>query len=693
MRDRSLASIVENGASSLRGKELVAVALLFFAILAGYANSFYSPFVYDDLNNIVANPNVHASHFSLRELSKSFFNNEINSRPLAYLSFAVNHAFHGLSVFGYHLVNFIVHFAVAVVLFFLFRTMLLLLKPENGKSAALLGAFLAALLWAVHPIQANAVSFIVQRMTSMCGLFFFLAIWFYVMARTGRMPAFFFVLCGACFLLALGFKENALLLPLNFGLIEIIFFETKWSRRQKLIAAVMAVALLTIAALRAWMLWGRLEAAYADRYFTVFERLLTEPRILFFYLGLMAFPWTERFALLHDAEVSRSLFSPATTLPAVFGVLLLIFWALWMARRQRLLSFAILFFFLNHLLESTILPLELVYEHRNYVPSAFLFLPVGAALASVWEKGVRQSLPALLAVIFAGLFVALSIFSVHEINRNFSSEERLWRYHIKKYPAYSLPHSHLGEAYWQRSMTKACVECRAAVELNRFNSKSQAAMALYNTGVCHLHLNKDPKTAISLFRQALKTIPDYIPGLNSLSLAQLAAGDTENALETATGSLSYFPKNPALSETLALIFVQKKEYEKAVETAKKALAAKAGATSFHAVIGAAFARMGDLEKSAAHWDIFLKDYSMDIRGLVSLAYLNARLGRRDSGGVVDRLFGMIPPGQVDEFIAFCKADPVFMLYVPLDDDLWPIIKRILEDRQARNSEGGKKEVH
>lgn len=676
--------MVENCLKSISWKEILAVGLLFFAILAGYANSFYGPFVYDDLNNIVTNSGVHAQNFSIRELSKSFFGNEISGRPLSYLSFAVNHSFHGLSVFGYHAVNLAVHFAVAVTLFFLFRTMLLLLKQENGKiAAAVSGAFSAALLWAVHPIQANAVTFIVQRMTSMCGLFFFLSILFYILARTRRNSAVFFILCGACFLLALGFKENALLLPLNFGFVEIFFFGTRWTRRQKAIAAVIAVTLLAIVSLRAFLLWDRLEAAYADRYFTLFERLLTEPRVLFFYLGLLAFPWPERFALLHDAEISRSLFSPAATLPSIIGVLLLFFLALKMFKKYRLISFGILFFLLNSLLESTVLPLELVYEHRNYIPSAFLFLPLGAGLAHACERVAQRSLPALLALIFAGLFAALSIFSVHEINRNFSSEERLWLYHIKKYPGYSLPRSQLGQAYWQRSMSKACAECRASVALNRFNSRSQAAIALYNTGLCALHQEKDPGKAISIFKSALRTIPDHVPGLNSLALAQLAAGDTRNALKTVSESLSYFPRNPALSETLALALVQKTEYKNAVETAEKVLAQGTGSSSVHSVLGAAFSRMGDLQKSAAHWELFLKDFPMATQGLVSSAYLHEKLGQEAKlNSVAARLESMIPAGQEENFISFCKADPVLLLYVPLEDNFWPAIRRIIEPKQA-----------
>lgn len=683
MPEKSLVSMGENGAKSSHGRELVAVALLFLALLAGYANSFYGPFVYDDLNNIAANPGVQAQNFSIRELSGSLFNNEIDSRPLAYLSFALNHSFHGLSVFGYHAVNFAAHFAVAVILFFLFRRILLLLKPESGKSAAVYGAFFAAFLWAVHPIQTNAVTFIVQRMTSMCGLFFFLSLLFYFLARTGRRPALFFILCGACFLLALGFKENALLLPLNFGLIEIFFFETRWTRRQKAIAAVIAVTLLAIVSLRAFLLWNRLETAYADRYFTLFERLLTEPRVLFFYLGLLAFPWPERFALLHDAEISRSLFSPAATLPSIIGVLVLVFFALRMYRRYRLISFGILFFFLNHLLESTVLPLELVYEHRNYIPSAFLFLPLGTCLAHACEKVAQGSFPALLALVFAGLFAALSIFSVHEINRNFSSEERLWLYHIKKYPGYSLPRSQLGQAYWQRSMSKACIECRTAVELNRFNSRSQAAIALYNTGLCALHQERNPEKAVVIFKSALRTIPDHVPGLNSLAMALLAAGDTRYALKTLSESLSYFPRNPALSETLALALVQKADYENAVKTAEKVLDQDAGSSSVHSVLGAAFFRMGDLQKSAAHWELFLRDFPMATQGLVSLVYLHGKLGQEaELESVVARLNSLIPAGQEDDFIAFCKADPVLLLYVPIEENFWPAIRRAIEPKQA-----------
>ena len=120
--------------------------------------------------------------------------------------------------------------------------------------------------------------------------------------------------------------------------------------------------------------------AYSVRPFTLAERLLTEPRILIFYITLLLYPIPSRLTLLHDIEISRSLFEPWTTLPALLAVGLFCLSAVVMARRKPLLSYCMLFFFLNHLIEGTIIPLELIYEHRNYIPSMLFFVPIAVLM-------------------------------------------------------------------------------------------------------------------------------------------------------------------------------------------------------------------------------------------------------------------------------------------------------------------------
>jgi uncharacterized membrane protein len=108
--------------------------------------------------------------------------------------------------------------------------------------------------------------------------------------------------------------------------------------------------------------------------------MLTEPRIVLFYLSQIFYPVPGRLSIVHDVQLSRSLLEPWTTLPAILVVLGLIGFGIWQLRKRPMLSFAVLFFFLNHTVESSIIGLELIYEHRNYLPSLFLFAPVAMGL-------------------------------------------------------------------------------------------------------------------------------------------------------------------------------------------------------------------------------------------------------------------------------------------------------------------------
>ena len=146
---------------------------------------------------------------------------------------------------------------------------------------------------------------------------------------------------------------------------------------------------------------------YGNRLFTPAERLLTQPRVIWFYLSQIFWPDPGRLSLVHDVEWSRGLLAPWTTLPAVLGIAGLVVLGLSQVRKRPMLSFAVLFFLVNHVIESSVIGLELVYEHRNYLPSLFLFVPVALALHALAGK-LRQkgaAAPALAAVFGALLVV------------------------------------------------------------------------------------------------------------------------------------------------------------------------------------------------------------------------------------------------------------------------------------------------
>ena len=219
-------------------------------------------------------------------------------------------------------------------------------------------------------------------------MFYILSLYCFIKARLEPLKKYrriFFLCCGLSFLLGIGSKENAVTLPIALGLIEVLFFQDLNDRRARKICfgGLIAGAILIFVSGAFIFFNGNpvsLLKGSSFRLFSPIDRLMTEPRVVVFYLSQIFYPIISRYSIEHDIVVSTSLFEPWTTLPGIILVFSLIGIGLSQMRKRPILSFAILFFFLNHLIESSIIPLELVFEHRNYLPSLFLFLPVAVAV-------------------------------------------------------------------------------------------------------------------------------------------------------------------------------------------------------------------------------------------------------------------------------------------------------------------------
>ncbi len=473
--------------------------LLFFLIILAYANTFHAAWHLDDITNILDNQNVHVSTLSLDDWSKSIhspfadFSNPKTGlaglyRPVAMLTFAFNWYLGGADVFGYHLVNIIIHCMTAALLFFTILN--LLCAPNmNGKykGSEHFIALLATALWALHPIQTQAVTYIVQRMASLAALFYLLGIFLFVKGRNVQTPAkrgVFYGLCLLSFLLAMGSKQNAVTFPAALLLIEAIFFMDPefWQREKaKWICVGTVIGLAIIFGLLLFY-WQKnpipvIMDGYRIRPFTLLERLLTETRVLIFYLSQLFYPVSEQFSIIHEFDLSKTLLDPWTTLAAIIIICALIATAFYRARNNALLSFSIFFFFLGHSVESTILPLELVFEHRNYLPSLFLFLPVAAGIKRLIDKyrGKSKLLYFLLLCFVPILITGLALGS-YTRNIAWATEKALWQDAMQKAPSLARPYQGL------------------ALALERENRSSEA-LGLYQRA---LGL-KDPEPKLSRF--------------------------------------------------------------------------------------------------------------------------------------------------------------------------------------------------
>ena len=371
------------------------VILFGFALFGVYWPGLHGQFLFDDLPNIIAVESVRLETLSIESLSSVVGSGSSgpSGRPIAQLSFALNHYLNGLDPFAFKLTNLAIHLANGVQIFFLALRLFASLRVSTEQRRALIAAGLLASAWLLHPIQLLPVLHVVQRMTSLSAFFLLLALLCHIRWRdvgASRSVGWLLLGWGVFWQLSFLSKETGLLFP---------FFALAWEmivrrvvcggldRFARVFAALAGVTLALVVGYLLSPLANWLWAGYGLRDFSLTERLLTEGRVLWFYLGLILFPRLESFGLFHDDfTLSTGIFTPWTTLPALIGLFGLAWLSWWLRNRMPLVSFGITWFLIGHAMESTFLPLELVHEHRNYLPLFGILLAIVSVLVRTQEK-------------------------------------------------------------------------------------------------------------------------------------------------------------------------------------------------------------------------------------------------------------------------------------------------------------------
>ena len=364
-------------------RHLIAIGLIVGVALLAYSNTFHVPFHFDDRPNITQNPNVQIKVFSwdrIERLIKYTYKESI--RVFSYFTFALNYYFGGFNVFGYHLVNFLIHIASGIFLYaFLLLTFNLPSLKEKYGSISYKVALFTSLIFIAHPIQTQSVTYIVQRMASMAGMFYLLSLVLYIKGRlsTGWPRVFYFGGMVLSYLLGVFSKENVAILPLFVALYEFYFFQNLdlSPRGKKILLAL--IAILLVLGIFGFIIWGEryinvIIEGYAYRTFTMSERVLTQFRIVLYYVTLLLYPHPSRLNLDYDFPLSKTILDPPTTLISILIVAGLIGYSIWTAKKRPVISFCILWYFGNLVIESSIFPLEMVYEHRLYLPAVGPFI-------------------------------------------------------------------------------------------------------------------------------------------------------------------------------------------------------------------------------------------------------------------------------------------------------------------------------
>ncbi len=483
-----------------------------------YSNTLNSSWQLDDLNNIIQNSNIQMRSLNLNSIIDSLYgasHKEGLYRPVAYFTFALNWLWGGDDVTSYHLVNIGIHILTA---FFLFLTISSLLRTPNIKgwdqSSIYFVALLSAVLWAIHPIQIQAVTYIVQRMASLAALFYIIGIFSYLKARMTHSKIYrmlWWGLCGLVFVLGVGSKNNAIMLPVILLLMEFVFFRDLSQKKNLTQAVAILLGMALIVAIAGIFLFMEDDASqyfkelYEARHFSMYQRLLTQPSVVLFYLFQIFYPTVEQFSIEHDFTVSTSLFHPWTTFPAILIVLALIVFALWRIKKNPILAFAILFFFGNHVIESTIIPLEMVFEHRNYLPTLFLFVPIAIGVKKAFDYYYNAKKPMFYFLIFSVCAVMIGIgTSTYIRNWDWRSVKSLCEDAIEKAPESSRPVHNLAYGYYKPTgqIEKALALYQKALELKAPQTIFKADIYNNIAAIYYSHL-KDYEKAVEYAKKSL----------------------------------------------------------------------------------------------------------------------------------------------------------------------------------------------
>ena len=367
-------------------------------------------YVFDDFPNIVYNSALHVTTLNWHAWVAAVFSSDAGTlhRPLAMLTFAINHYFTGLDSVPMKLTNIAIHSLNACLVLALIRTLLAMALPDVIVVRREWAARFVAAAWALHPINLIAVLFVVQRMEVLSHTFVFAGLWLYLLGRQRQLNGkggWIQILAGICGGTVLGLAEQRVGRPTATlcCLLEWCLPGLRGKAAPRALPGLFAAILVLPACLgTAWLLPRFLTAqAYANRAFTLGERLLTEGRIVLDYLRWTVFPSLRDLSLYHDDyRISHGLLDPPSTALALAALLLTIVAAWFLRKRRPLVALGILWFLAAQLLTATFIPLELVFEHRNYFASFGICLAMVDLLLLAPARSSPRLIGALLAVLW-----------------------------------------------------------------------------------------------------------------------------------------------------------------------------------------------------------------------------------------------------------------------------------------------------
>ncbi len=553
----------DNTEKKIWWRDIFLIAVL--GIIA-YSNSFHVPFVFDDASSIVDNNVVHdVGNFLFNSAGYSYNPN----RFIGYLTFALNYTWGGFDVTGYHIVNLAIHIINALLVYGLvvltFKTPLM--KGSSLAPRSRILAFFTAALFTVHPVQTESVTYIVQRLASLAALFYSASLCSYIRFRliqeSAEGPGWRgYVLYGISLVsavLAMKTKEIAFTLPLIVVMYEWFFFGRGDMRRRVLwalpllaTAAVIPLSMLNVGKPLGEVLSDVSQVTVVQSSLSRWEYLITEFRVIVTYIRLLFLPVGQN--LDYDYPQYHSLFEPqvAFSFLCLLGLFVLAIVLLRKAQRGgeaslRLISFGILWFFVTLSVESSIIPIiDVIFEHRLYLPSVGFFMAVVTVVFLLMRKKVVKGVPAA-AALLAVAVVAMTG-TTYARNVVWQSGISIWEDVVSKSPMNARGYNSLGTEYAKlRLYDKAMKEIQIAVKL-----QPEYVEAHSNLGVVYQALNMLNK-AVGESQFVISRDPDYAKAYFNLGVIYYRMGQMDLARKELAAGLAIKPDEENARQLLEII--------------------------------------------------------------------------------------------------------------------------------------------
>jgi protein O-mannosyl-transferase len=594
--------------------------VIVLAVLAAYHGSFTGPFIFDDTSIIDAHEL--RDPWSWRVLTGT-------TRPLVQLSFALNYAYGELDVVGYHVVNVAIHALAALGLYAIVaRTLAGWPAGTLWHDEAAELALAASLVWAVHPLQTESVTYVVQRAESLMALWYLTTLYAVVRGATSRHRRPWFAAAIVACALGMVTKPVMVTAPIAVMLYDRVFLARSWRelwRSRGVLYLALAGTWLCLVLVVGRPNESAQTAGFAMQDVSFWEFLRTQPGVVLHYLRLVV--WPHPLVLDYGWPVANdavAIVAPTLVLAALGAV------TAWAWKRCPSVGFLAVAFFLTLAPSSSVIPIrDLAFEHRMYLPLAPLAVlaVVGVRwVAGHWIRGRAAAERVALAVV-AVLVIALTLTTIAR-NRDYASAITMWSDVVAKRPANARAQSNLGQSLDEAGRSAdAIAPLEAAVRLNPgfvdahlnlgnalANQRRDDAAALHYAEALRL----DPSTAKahnswgvvlrrqgklaeaeSHYRAALRLNPDLAEAENNLGVVLMDLGRIDEAREHYTRALELAPRYAEVASNFGNLLLREGKAAEAVPYYRRAIRISPAIAEVHLNLALALAATGQREEARA----------------------------------------------------------------------------------------------